>query len=220
MLTKNIDEMKAVVADHIAADQVVQGRYWENNRGCFIGCLTHSSKSQLVTHKFGMPLPLVCITERVFDRLTEKESVKFFADIPAAIDIDGKDLSLIHWQFLRDTLLRLPKITSEIKTVIKGISLLAKGEKWNKEKVNAAASASVNAAAKSVNAAAWAAAWGAKAAYEAEDAAYAAAYMVRAADYAAKAAAYAGFCAARAERSKQAQSIIQLLKDAPIKETK
>lgn len=224
MLSKNIDEMKVEVASHIAADKVVQGTYWENNKGCFIGCLTHSSEAQGVEEKFGIPLVLVRITEIIFERLPEKEAVQFFADIPIAIGADNKDLSLVHWKFLRDTLLRLPKklITPAIQTVIDGISLLAEGKEWSKDEAAAAESAA-DAAADAAD-------------FDAADAAAEALWLARVAARAAARAAWrvalaadaaaqvfdilGGHCAGegrRMERRKQAQSIIQLLKDAPIK---
>ena len=222
MLSKNIDEMKIEVANHINDDRVRQGTYWENNKGCFIGCLTHSNQAQAVTDKFGMPLPLVKMTERIFERLPEKEAVQFFADIPHAIGADGKDLSLVHWKFLRDVLLRLPEITPEIQTVIDGISLLAEGKEWSKDKAVSAAYAaySTHAAESAAYAAAHAAESAAYAAFHAaESGAYAAESAANAADSAdsADSAAYA-VRAACPNRRQAAQSMIQLLKDAPIKE--
>ena len=220
MLTKNIEEMKIAVAAHIAADQVVQGHYWDNERGCFIGCLTHSGNALAVTEKYGMPLPLVDITESVFEGLPEEEAVQFFADIPDAIGADGKDLSLVHWQFLRDTLKRLPEITPETQTVIDGISLLAEGKEWSAKAAKAAywaAEAAANTAAspaycaaKAARAASDAACWEAEAAYWA---AYWAAIAVHA-----PLGTRAAYAAIAEERRKQAGSIIQLLKEAPLKE--
>ena len=139
-----------------------------------------------------MPLPLEKITEKIFESLPKKEAVQFFANIPHAIDIDGKDLSLVLWQFLRDTLLRLPEITKETQTVIDGISLLAEGKEWSKDEALAA----YEAASAVVTADSGAVYWAAYAAYCAAVAA-------------------ASGAAAQQETRKQAQSIIQLLKDAP-----
>ena len=77
--------------------------------------------------------------EEISKGMTEEESALFYADIPDTIGPDDMDLSLVHWQFMRDTLKRLPKITPEIQTVIDGISLLAEGKKWSEDEANAAA---------------------------------------------------------------------------------
>lgn len=134
MLTKNIDTMKAEIAAHIDADQVLQGTYWENGKGCFIGCLTHSHCAEKVTERFGMPEPLVEICENIFEQSGKTDSVTFFKDVGDAIGSDGKDLSRVHWAFLRDTLKALPKqnnnIQKVIDPVIDGMELLARGQHW------------------------------------------------------------------------------------------
>lgn len=168
--------------------------------------------------KFEMPLPLEKITQNIFESLSEKKAAQFFADIPDAIGVDGKDLSLVHWQFLRDTLLRLPEITEEIQTVVDGMSLLAEGKKWSNDEAraaNAAAVAKARATFYATRHSAYAAAYAANAAYaDASAAAIAALYAV----YGPYAAARAAAGSSVAERNKQAQSIIKLLKDAPIGE--
>lgn len=145
MLTKNTQELSAKTAEHLAADAVVQGQYWEGGRGCFIGCLTHSAKASAVTDQYGIPLPLVHIVERIFEELTHDEAKQFFADIPEAIGCDGKDLSLVHWQFLRETLRGLPAqppaVQAVIDPVIEGIALLAQGQEWPASAALAAARA-------------------------------------------------------------------------------
>jgi hypothetical protein len=66
MLSINTDTLRAEVAAHIAADAVVQGRYWEDGKGCFIGCLAHSRDATVLGDRFGLPLPLVRICEGIF----------------------------------------------------------------------------------------------------------------------------------------------------------
>jgi hypothetical protein len=204
MLTKNIETMKAEVAAHIAADAVIQGTYWKEGRGCFIGCLTHSVKAEAVTDKFGMPLSLVKIAEHIFESLPAADAKAFFAAVPEAIGADGKDLSRVHWLFLADTLRHLPPQTDDLKAaidrVIDGMDRLSTGEDWPD---------------------AFAAADAAKAAYYAADAADAAAYAAYAASanyatHAVRAAAYAAEAAddARAEVTRQRDVFLRLLREA------
>ena len=220
MLSKNIEKMKTNVADHIAADQVVQDIHWENNKSGFIGGLAHSFESQTVTEKYGMPKLLVGVCQNIFENLPEKEAVQFFADIPIAIGLDGKDLSLVQWQFLRDLLSRLPSITITTQKVINGVSLIAGGRKWDEGMATAVWHAARSEAKTGPLTVAWVvnyAAWEAARAmaYEIQGIAYKdhdPVYTAHAAHAAAEVA-----DDAEAERRKQAQSIIQLLKDAPIK---
>lgn len=134
MLTKNHDRLTAEVQDHIAADAVIQGDYWNGSKGCFIGCLAHSSDAKILQDRYGLPLPLVKICEGIFEDLTENEAKDFFAAIPNAVGRDGKDLSRVSWQFLAAELRALPPAPEDkqkvIDQVIAGMDLLAKGQDW------------------------------------------------------------------------------------------
>ena len=146
MTTKNFDILAAQVAAHVAADQVVQGTYWDNGRGCFIGCLSHSSDPTLAAEQFGLTLPLLRIAENIFEALPADEARAFFAALPAAVGCDGKDLSRVHWAFLAAELRALPVQMPEIDAVITGMDLLAAGEEWPDAAAYAAARAAYAAA--------------------------------------------------------------------------
>jgi hypothetical protein len=213
MFVQNTNVLKTDVSSRVTVGQIVQGMYWTNNTGC----LTHPGKARAVNEAFfDMPLPLIRICEDIFGGLAENAAVRFFADVSQAIGHDKKDLSLVQWQFLRDTFLRLPEITPETQTVIDGLSLLADGKEWNsKDAAYAAAAAYCDDTAD--NAAAVAAARAADYAANTDYAEYSMAAAENAVDYA-RAARYAANTDDvdyAAERLKQAQSIIQLLKNAP-----
>lgn len=136
MLTKNTDKLRALVQRHIAADQVIQGAYWDPdlNRGCFIGCLNHSSNPQDAEREYGLPIIVQRIAETIFEGLPLGEARSFFAALPDAIGCDGKDLSKVCWQFLATELRALPpqpyKIQIVIDSVINGMEKLVRGEEW------------------------------------------------------------------------------------------
>ncbi|NCA02920.1 MAG: hypothetical protein EBS87_12325, partial [Sphingomonadaceae bacterium] len=159
-LTKNIATMATDVAGHIAADAVIQGIYWDadDHKGCFIGCLSHSNDPAVAVERFGLTLPLLRIAEGIFEGLPADEARDFFAAFPGAIGCDGRDLSLVHWQFLAAELRALPAVPADVQAVIDpvivGMDLLASGQEWPAE-----------AAAKAAKAAE--AAWAAEAAAEA-----------------------------------------------------
>ena len=213
MFTQNTTVLKTDVSSHVTFDQIVQGMYWTDNTGC----LTQPGKSRSVNEAFfDMPLPLVRICEDIFGGLSEHAAVRFFADVSQAIGYDKKDLGLVQWQFLRDTLLRLPKMTPETQTVIEGLSLLADGKEWkSKDAAYAAAAAYCNDTAD--HTAAVAAARAADYAANTDYAEYSMTAAENAVDYA-RAARYAANTDDvdyAAERLKQSKSIIQLLKSAP-----
>jgi hypothetical protein len=230
ILTINHAKMAAEVAKHIAADAVVQGEYWDGTRGCFIGCLAHSSDASFLEREYGLPEPLVRICENIFEGLAPDEAKAFFAAIPDAVGRDGKDLSRVHWAFLASELRALPKVPDDIQAVIdpviSGMDLLAAGGKWSADAARAsasaaayadaayaAASAAARASAASASAAAYAdAAYAAASSASASASASAAAYA-DAAYAAASAAAYAASAYA-AHRKRQRVTILNLIKAA------
>ena len=202
ILTKNTDLLKREVAQHIAADAVVQGTYWENHKGCFIGCLAHSSDPRLVVERYGLTLQILLIAESIFEALPIGEAKQFFADFADAVD-DGKDLSLVHIKFLAETLRNLPVqkpyIQSVITPVITGLDHLAAGGHWPAAEAAAMAADRAAGAADVARAAAMAAAAaGAAARAAAARAAAAGAGAADVARAAAMAAAAAGAAAAGA----------------------
>jgi hypothetical protein len=204
MLTRNFDQLSKEVKHHVECDAVRQGCYWDGSRGCFIGCLSHSSDTAKVQDEYGLPIMLQRIAESIFESLPLKEAQAFFAAFPTAVGCDNKDLSKVGWQFLASELRSLPpqpaEVTAVIEPVIVGMDLLAAGQEWP-----AAADAARAAAA--------------RAAYAAADAAYAAraydADAARAAAARAAADAAAG-AAAAAARLRQRDLLLRLIAEAPI----
>jgi len=179
MLTKNHDRLTVEVKAHLDADALIGGAYWEpgdsavGGKGCFIGCLAHSSDASKLGDLYGLPLPLVRICENIHEALwrdAPDEARAFFAAIPQAVGRDGKDLTRVHWAFLGAELRALPKVPAEVQAaidpVIEGMDRLARGEDWPD---------AARAAARAADAAARAAADAADAAYAAYAAARAAA---------------------------------------------
>ena len=211
-LTHNHAQLTATVAEHIAADAVIQGTYWnaETQRGCFIGCLAHSSSAAALEAAYGIPVMLTRIAESIFEALPADEAQDFFAAFPAAVGRDGKDLSRVSWQFLAQILRELPPQSPAAQnatdTVIAGLDLLANGQPWPA----AAACAAARAAARAdvdVDAAvaAWAAAW---------VAACAAAWVAADAAAAARAAAWVAADADAAARRHQRDLLLHLIREA------
>jgi hypothetical protein len=220
MLTKNTDILRQEVKAHIEADALVQGRYWENDKGCFIGCLTHSSSPAFASERFGLPTPLLRLAEHIFERLPADDAKAFFAAFPNAVVCDGKDLSRVHWAFLASELRMLPKqsdnVQAVIDRVIAGMDALASGGKYLNAKEDARATAK-----KDARATTYAAAVAAEAA---ECAADAAAYADTEASLAALWAAQAAADAADAAEyrltaiRRQRDLLLRLIEEAPMGE--
>ena len=164
-LTKNTDKLRQEVAAHVAADSIVQGTYWNiaTNKGCFIGCLAKSDDPTINEITYGLPVMVQRIAESIFEALPADEAKAFFAALPDAVACDGKDLTMVGWQFLAAELRSLPEQPTEIQAVIDpviaGMDLLASGQEWPADAADAAADAAAWAAdaADAADAAAWAA---------------------------------------------------------------
>jgi hypothetical protein len=232
MLTKKTDILRQEVEAHIKA--LVQGHYWRDGKGCFIGCLTHSNTPVPAAERFGLPEPLLRLAEHIFERLPADDAKAFFAAFPSAVVCDGKDLSRVHWAFLAAELRMLPKepvkVQAVIERVIAGMDALASGGKYlsAKKDADAAARAAADAADYAADYAASAAAAAAR--YAASAAAWTFDAAARAADYAAAAADYAAVAAARRRKvadaarldviCRQRDLLLRLIKEAPMGETK
>jgi hypothetical protein len=185
-------EIRAQVEAHTLADEIVQGEYWENGKGCFIGCIAHGNSPTRVEEKTGFPIMLTKIAEGIFEGVPNDVAKGFPARVTEAPKV-GADLSLVSWEFLHwliDDVLR-EHGTDDVRVAcapaLEIVAAKSRGEEPS------AAAAAARAAAYAANAA---------------DAAYAA--------YAANAAAYAAYAAyaANAARVRQADKLVELLSEA------
>ena len=226
MLTRNFHQLQAEVAAHVIADRVSQGSY----QTCFIGCLSmQEDDPEYIEWVYGIPLMISRIAESVFEGLSESEAPEFFAALPSAIETDGKDLTRVGFQFLAAELRALPPVPTDVQAaidpVITGLDILAEGKEWPSEADDRAARtvatsskvrwAALAAAGAARNAITFAAA--ACSAPRAALAPYAAATTAaRAADEAARAAEAAEAHQAVVARRRQRDTLLQLIKEAPV----
>ena len=79
---------------HYDADEIIKGTYWENGKGCAIGCTLHSSNHRDYEKLFGIPKQLAVLEEYIFERLPNDLAKKFPIEFISSISI-GADLSLV-----------------------------------------------------------------------------------------------------------------------------
>jgi len=222
------------VRGHRLADQIRHGFYWQNGKGCAVGCAIHTGDKphEECERRYGVLRLLVRLQDGIFEGLPSPEDVYWGERFWGAIPV-GADLSLVWPQFALE-LLRDPG---------HGVLRYIQAERFTRRKVaieavveyyrewvdtqkkpaaasaaDAAASAAADAAASDAAAAAYAAA-DAAAASDADAAAYAAAYAAYAATYAASAAAYAATAADAARKNAriwQSEILLKFLRDAPV----
>jgi hypothetical protein len=214
------------VMAHQKADEIEKGYYWENGKGCAVGCTIHSSDDSKYEMELGIPVWLAKLEDRLFEKMSNESSKKWPFSFLEAINT-GSDLEKVKAPFLIFVLesalekfdhKRYPGCKKVIQDVI---DLYKSGEtdlnKFREAKsVAAAADASASAAFAAFAASAAAdasAAFAACHAASASDAAFAAAFAASAADAASDAADAAGPGARENELEKFANKLLELLKE-------
>ena len=87
------------VRAHAAADEIIHGWYWENGKGCAVGCTVHSDQHRAYESELGIPVMLARLEDRLFEGLPNGESKLFPERFLNCIPV-GADLSRVGWQFL------------------------------------------------------------------------------------------------------------------------
>ncbi len=202
------DKITARLQEHYALDEIVQGCYWENGKGCLWGCALHSKNPHsVVEDQLGIPRIISQLSDRIFEGLPNAEAKEFPLTLQNAIAI-GADLSNVWIKFVIWILGEVEIFSGSTFSPVNTVKLLyvkqLNGEvvsesEW-RSAADAAADASADAAADATYAAADASAdatyaYAAYAAYA--DAAYAT-YAAYADAYAAAAYAAAAYTAAAA----------------------
>ena len=90
------------LAAHRAADEIVQGHYWQAGRGCAVGCVIHDldPAAKPSDHKqwerlIGVPVAVAHLVDAIFEGLSESEAPDWSVRIIEAIPV-GADLSDVY----------------------------------------------------------------------------------------------------------------------------
>ena len=185
--------------DHYKADEIIQGQYWENGKGCAVGCTIHSSNHLAFETELGIPKVLAKLEDEIFEGLPNELAKEFPLQFLSAINV-GADLLKVWnyfaiWQ-LTDAEYGVLQFAENKKVIqdiadayAEDITTPVTVERWKELRKVAAATADANA----------------------DAAAY---YDIDAADYAATAADYAATVYGSKEQwyTAASQKIIELLK--------
>ncbi len=117
------DKLLADLTEHAKFDRIVHGQYWENGRGCAIGCTLHSmgvksgntGDHSLYETKLGIPRVIARMEDRIFEGLTNGKSKEWPLRFTRAIQ-PGADLSMV-WPRLTLWMLseELPKYVQKLR---------------------------------------------------------------------------------------------------------
>ena len=165
----------ARVLAHAKADEIIRGKYWEDGKGCAVGCTIHSPNHDAYETELGIPIALARLEDTLFEGQSNGKAKTFPARFLAAIN-PGADLSRVHWQFLHWLLTEElaardhPLVAAAIKQCADVLVPLTKGMPVDR---SARASARAAAAESAARASAESAAWAAESAASAASSAYA-----------------------------------------------
>ena len=75
---------------HYDMDEIIKGTYWENSKGCAVGCTIHSVDHQTYETKLGIPVWLAHLEDYLFENLPNDQAkefpIKFIKSIPVGFD--------------------------------------------------------------------------------------------------------------------------------------
>ena len=163
-------ERQVAIADmkaHREADLLIRGRYWEDGKGCMLGCLTHQNENthERLEEMYHIPKSLGLLCDTMFEGLPKEEAMDFPVQVLEAIQA-GADLTHVTNHFvvfvLRDV---RPNADNDgqaaIDTCIALYQRRIAGDEPTSEEWSAAESAAESAARSAARSAAWSAAWSA-----------------------------------------------------------
>jgi hypothetical protein len=95
--TKYINRVHA----HKIADEIVKGQYWEEGKGCAVGCTIHSSDHSSYEKELGIPEWLARVEDTLFEGMSTNKAKlwpeKFLKAIPIGVDLNQiKVLFLVY----------------------------------------------------------------------------------------------------------------------------
>ena len=141
--TKIKEKYLSRVISHYNADEIEKGFYWENGKGCAVGCTIHGSNHEDYETELGIPRILARLEDGIFENLPNGTAKKWPKEFLEAINV-GADLSGIWPKFavwlLTDKkygVLQYAK-TDKQKIAIKNVAELytkhktVSREEWNK----------------------------------------------------------------------------------------
>jgi hypothetical protein len=103
-----VADMKA----HREADRLVKGQYWEDGKGCAIGCQVHSNDHAEHARVFGIDVRLSHLQDAIFEALPNDEAMDFPVQFLEAIP-EGADTSTVYAQWAARMLTRCIRYIGE-----------------------------------------------------------------------------------------------------------
>ncbi len=86
---------------HRAHDEIVKGIYWENGKGCAVGCTIHGSDYAAYERELGIPRVIARLEDRIFEGLPNQIAkdfpLRFLNSVPVGVDLSIAFYQFMHW---------------------------------------------------------------------------------------------------------------------------
>jgi hypothetical protein len=86
------------VRAHAKADEIIHGTYWEDGKGCAVGCTIHSGDHSAYEKEMGIPRVLAQLEDGIFESIPNGDSKLWPGKFLAAIK-PGADLGMVWPRF-------------------------------------------------------------------------------------------------------------------------
>ena len=93
------EKIRVRVQAHYDADEIIKGKYWEDGKGCAVGCIIHGSNHAAFEIELGIPEEIAFLMDGMFEALPDGAAKEFPRRFINAVR-PGADLSMIIPHFL------------------------------------------------------------------------------------------------------------------------
>ena len=97
------DKYIARVKAHQEADEITKGIYWQNGKGCAVGCTIEGSDHKKFEVELGIPTVLAHLEDGLFESMSNEEAKKFplrfLEAIPVGADLSDVFKHLVVWEW-------------------------------------------------------------------------------------------------------------------------
>lgn len=101
------DKYIARVKAHQEADEIEKGYYWENGKGCAVGCTIEGNEHNRYETELGIPTILAQLEDGIFENLPNEYAktfpLKFLEAIPVGADLSNVFNHLVVWEWEDET---------------------------------------------------------------------------------------------------------------------
>ena len=85
--------------EHYQADEIIKGQYWEDGKGCAVGCTIHSSDHKNYELELGIPKNIAHLQDSIFEKLPNELAKQFPLEFLSSIKV-GADLKNVRNLFM------------------------------------------------------------------------------------------------------------------------